>query len=220
MSAVEGLSGMAGRQILVSGRCSDAISDRGIDGASLTLDYDPSGGGTFIPLPAELVRRGDGWFGFHIPPSFLPQPSGATPALRLAAVAPGHGDAAATLPISPEALDLAEETRSLAGHEVTIVRIDGAPFRIDLVLDPLPVALAGYVLVEGDSEQPAAGAEIKVIDPAGPVTIADGDGSFRLLALPVAAEMTIRVSHDGDSRDHFFRPDYAQRINRAVFATA
>jgi hypothetical protein len=220
MNALKGLSAAAARQVLVSGRVSDSVSEHGIDGAALTLDYDPSGGGNFVAVPVRLVRHGDGWFAFHLAPEALPQPSGPAPALRLAASASRHDDAADTLAVPPADLALASATRTIAGHEVTIVRITGAPFRIDLTLDPLPVALAGHVFIEGDAEQPAAGADVEIVAPPGAATTTGADGGFRLLALPVAAELTIRVTHGGDVRNHVFRPDYSQRINRAVFVTA
>ena len=64
MSALNGLSAAALRQVLVSGRLSDSVSGRGIDGAMPTLDYDPSGGGDFVALAARLTSHGDGWFAF------------------------------------------------------------------------------------------------------------------------------------------------------------
>jgi hypothetical protein len=99
-------------------------------------------------------------------------------------------------------------------------RIAAAPMRIDLALDPIPVALEGHVFVEGDPDQPAGGADVEVIVPPGLATTTDAAGEFRLIALPVAAVLTIRVTHAGDASQHSFRPDFTQRINRAVFATA
>ena len=220
MSALKGLSAAAVRQVLVGGRLSSSVTGRAVEGAMPTLDYDPSGGGDFVALPARLTRQGDGWFAFHLPPEALPQPSGPTPAFRLAASAARHVDRVDTLPLAPADLALASESRTIAGHDVTIVRVSGAPFRIDLALNPLPVALAGHVFIEGDSEQPAAGADVKIVAPPGASTTTGIDGGFTLLALPVAAEVTIRVTHGGDVRNHVIRPDYDQRINRAVFATA
>jgi hypothetical protein len=207
-------------QVLVSGRLSDSVSGRGVEGAAPTLDYDPSGGGEFVPLPARLTRHGDGWFSFHLAPGSMPQPSGPTPALRLAASAARHADSVAILAIAPADLALATDTKSIAGHEVKIERLDGAPFRIDLLLEPLPVALAGHVFVEGDSEQPASGADVVIVAPPGAAAKTGGDGAFGLLALPVAAEVTVEVTHEGDVNTHIIRPDFDQRINRAVFATA
>jgi hypothetical protein len=220
VSVLKGLSAAAGRQVLVSGCLTDGVSAQGIVGATLTLDYDPTGGGDFVSLPVRLVRHDGGWFAFHLAPDQLSQPSGMAPVLRLAASASGHVDASTMLIVAPADLALASESRTIAGHQVTIVRVDGAPFRIDLALDPLPVALAGHVFIEGDVDQPAVGADVEVVTPPGAATTTGDDGSFRLLALPVAAELTIRVTHGGDVTNHAFRPDYSQRINRAVFATA
>jgi hypothetical protein len=216
---LKGLSAAATRQVLVAGRISDSVSTRGIDSAALTLGYDP-GTGAFVALPAHLVRNGDGWFAFHLAPELLPQPSGASPAFALAADAAGHDAAADVLAVAKTDLAPANTKRTLAGHEITLVRISGAPFRIDLTLDPLPVGLAGYVFIDGDPEQPAASADVEVVAPPGASTVTGADGSFRLLALPVTAELTIRTTRGGNVRNHKFRPDYSQRINRAVFPTA
>ncbi|HEX8468577.1 MAG TPA: hypothetical protein VF620_12310 [Allosphingosinicella sp.] len=220
MSALKGLSAAAMSQVLVSGRLSDSVSGRGVDSAIPTLDYDPSGGGGFVAVPTRLTRHADGWFAFHLAPGAMPQPSGPAPALRLAASAPRHVDDVATFAVPPAYLALASESQPIAGHDVTIVRIAGAPFRIDLTLDPLPVALAGHVFIDGDSDQPAAGADVEIVALPGAATTTGADGAFGLLTLPVAAEVTIRITHGGDVRNHVVRPDYDQRINRAVFTTA
>jgi hypothetical protein len=220
VSALKGLSAAAVSQVLVSGRLSDSMSGRGIDGPSPALAYDPSGDGDFVPVPARLVRHGDGWFAFHLAPEGMPQPTGPSPTLRISASADRHVDAVAAAVVPPADLALSSEIRTIAGHEVTIVRIAGAPFRIDLTLDPLPVALAGHVFVEGDSDQPAVGAGVEIVLPAGASTTTGADGSFGLPTLPVAPEVTVEVTHGGDVSQHLIRPDYDQRINRAVFATA
>ncbi|HEX8309321.1 MAG TPA: hypothetical protein VF645_12975 [Allosphingosinicella sp.] len=220
MSALKGLSAAALTQVLVSGRVSDAMSGRGLDGAAPILDFDPSGSGGFVSLPARLTRHGDGWFAFHLAPGAMPQPSGPTPTLRLAASAARHVDGLATVAVPPADLALASEEQTIAAHDVTIVRIAGAPFRIALTLDPLPVALAGHVFIDGDSDQPAAGADVEIVVPPGASTTTGADGGFGLLTLPVAAEVTVKVTHGGEVRNHVVRPDYDQRINRAVFTTA
>lgn len=220
MTALESLSAAGTVQVLLGGRVSNAVTGRGVDSPALTLSFDPDGSGSFVALPARLARRADGWFAWYLAPEHMPGASGPDAALRIEASAAGHSAALATLAIDPAELTLLSETRTLGGRPVTLTRIQGAPFRLDVALDPLPVALEGHVHAAGDPEQPADGAIVEIVAPPGATTATDAAGDFRLAALPVAEEITLRITHGGDTADRIFRPDFSQRINRAVFVTA
>jgi hypothetical protein len=220
MSMLESLSAAETRQVLLSGRVSNAVTGRGVDAPALTLTFDPDGSGSFVGLPARLVRRQDGWFAYHLAPAEMPAATGTDPALRLEANATGHAAAQAVLVVAPAALALVNEARTLGGRPVTLTRLDGAPFRLDVALEPLPVALEGHVHAAGDPEQPVDGATVEIVAPLGASTATDTAGDFRIAALPVAAEITLRITSGGNPADRIFRPDFSQRINRAVFETA
>jgi hypothetical protein len=220
MTALESLSAAGTVQVLLGGRISNAATGRGVGAPSLALSFDPDGSGSFVAVPARLARRADGWFAWHLTPEQMPGASGPNAALRIEASAAGHSAVLATLAIDPAELALVNETRTLGGRPVTLSRIQGAPFRLDVTLDPLPVALEGHVHAAGDPEQPAGGATVEVIVPPGAATATDAAGDFRLTALPVAEAITLRITHGGDAADRIFRPDFSQRINRAVFVTA
>lgn len=215
------LSATNASQVLVSGRATDAVSGRGIGGAGLTLAYDPVGDGAFAALPARLGQHDDGWFSFHLAPGQLRAPAGsAAPVLRVSASAPGHDDGIGELAVTPAQLAVEQESRIVAGQLATFNRLHGGPFRIDMTLAPLAVALDGVVFEGGDPDHPASDAKIAVLAPVGEETVTDAEGGFRIEALPVAATVTIRITHGGAEVDHVVRPNFTQRINRAVFATA
>lgn len=219
MTALEALSDAGSRQVLLSVRVSDAITGRGIADAGVALAYDPSGSGAFLALPARLARRADGWFAYAIDPEAVPAPSGPSPALRVTAEAAAHQGATRTVSVDPDDLGLVQDTRTVAGHTVTSSRIDGAPFHVGIALDPAPIALEGTVYVEGDPEQPAEGATVEVVAPPGRSTTTDERGAFRITDVPVAGVVSLRITHGSTTADRSFRPDYRQRVNRAVFAT-
>ncbi|MGK6353931.1 carboxypeptidase-like regulatory domain-containing protein [Sphingomonas sp. DT-207] len=220
MTALESLSAAGTVQVLLGGRLSNTVTGRGVDAPTLTLSFDPDGSGNFVALPARLGRRADGWFAWYLAPEQMPGASGPDAALRIEASAAGHSAALATLAIDPADLALVTETRTLGGRPATLKRIQGAPFRLDVTVDPLPVALEGHVHAEGDPEQPVDGATVEVVAPPGATTATDAAGDFRIAVLPVAEEITLRITHGGDTADRIFRPDFSQRINRAVFVTA
>lgn len=206
------------RQAIVSGRIADAVSMGAIAGYALSLSYDPGGTGDFRALPALLAQRDDGWFAFNIDPAILPPASGDAPALRLAASAPRHASATATLVLTADDVAIERPERTVLGWPIRAPRIARAPFRQDILLAPDPVALEGIVLLGGDPDTPAAGATVTVLDPAGDSVETDPAGRFRIAALPPAARVTLRIVHGADSADHPIRPDPAEPLNRAVFA--
>lgn len=221
MTALAALSAALARQTLVIGRVSDAVSNRAIDDVALALAYDPVGTGKFTTLPAMLRRLGDGWFAFHLAPDLVrPADARATPTMRVSANAPGHGTAESLRVLDPTDLALDVEQRVIAGQPAQLPRLRGAPFRVDLALSPVAVALEGYVFAKGDSDRPVDGAQIAVVKPVGGATTQTDKMGFFRVVLPVAAEVTIAVTDGGEPVKHLVRPDFGRRINRAVFATA
>ena len=206
-----------GRQLLVTGRIADAISDRGI-AAEIALEYDAAGTGGFRPLPARLAHRADGWFGFHLAPRHLPPPTGDDPALRLTISAPGHLGAVHTIILAPLELALEETTRAIAGHQVTLQRIVGAPFRQSAALQPRAVALDVTVLEAGDPASPVAGATVEMLTLPGGSHVTGADGGCRFSPLPVVAAVEFRVIRGLEVTQHRVRPAFDTPLNRAVFA--
>jgi hypothetical protein len=218
VNALSAISGAGPQQALVVGRVADLVTGRGVAGAVLTLAYDPTGAGSFAGLPARLGGRDDGWFVFHLAPTVL-RLAGAAPVLRVSAIASGYTGASGEVAVSPADLALEVDNVVLAGQPAALERLHGAPFRIDIDLAPLPVALEGFVFQGGDPDNPIAGAQVAAFAPAGQSTNTAVDGAFRIAALPVAAQVTIRVTAGGVDTDFPVRPDFSQRTNRAVFAT-
>ena len=215
--ALRQVSDPGGRQLLVTGRVADAISGRGI-AAEIALDYDAAGDGGFRPLPAELARRADGWFAFHLAPRHLPPPTGAAPALRLTITAPGHAGAVRTIAVAPVELALEEATRTVAGHPVTLQRIVGAPFRQSAQLSPHAVALDVVVLEAADPASPIAGATVEMLTLPGGSQVTGSDGGCRFSPLPVVAAVEFRVTRGQQVTQHRVRPAFDRPLNRAVFA--
>lgn len=216
--ALKALSDPGGRQLLVTGRVADAISGRGVADATIMLAYDAAGAGLFQALPAQLARRDDGWFGFHIAPRQLPPPTGDAPVLRLSVSAQRYTGAQLPITPTPAELALASTDRSIFGHPIEIQRIAGAPFRCSIALMPQAVALEVMVLIAGDPATPAVGATVEMLTPPGAEMISDASGSCRFAPLPVAATVAFRVTRGPRVSTFNVRPDFTQPVNGTVFA--
>lgn len=204
------------RQGLAAGRFSEAITERPIEGFTATLDYaHAGGGGTFA---AVLAIKPGGWFTLHLHPDRdMPDLSGAgTVTLTLRFSREGQPDVTVAQDVPGAELALVETTLTVAGQEVTAHRIAAAPFAFAAEVQPRAVLLDGLVLFDDDPETPAAGVTITAA-PAAPVA-ADGEGRFRIPALPVAESVTLAFDDGGDVTERTLRPDYARPAMTVTFS--
>jgi len=204
------------RQALVTGRFSEAITERPIDGFDAALDYaHADGGGTF---PAVLSTKPGGWFTLHLQPDRdMPDLSGTgTVTLTLRLSRAGQPDVTVAQDVPDAALALVDTTRTVAGQEVTARRIAAAPFAFAATTAPRSVLLDGLVLFDNDPETPATGITVTAA-PADPVAT-DGAGRFRIPALPVSARVTLAFDAGGAVTERTLRPDYPRPAMAATFS--
>lgn len=204
------------RQVLASGRFFEAFTERAIDGFTAELSYD--GVGRAGRFATTLVTKPAGYFALHSNPSrALPDLAAAgSVTLTLRLVRPGEADVVVTQDVSGADLALVETEATVAGQQVTTLRVDGAPFTFNARVLPPPVLLDGLVLVDHDPETAAAGATVTAA-PLAPV-VTDEHGRFRIPALPVAETVDLEFDHDGRRTELEFLPDYARTAMTATFS--
>ena len=140
--------------------------------------------------------------------------------LRLVVSAPRYAEQTLDLPLTAANLALAHVTRRVAGRDVEVPLRINLPIRRDFALAPEPVHLAGRVVRRDDPNAPVANAQVRIVapQPRGPVT-ANSAGYFSLQDLPVAVEVTARVTAAGfDPLVETFALDYRAPLNQHAFA--
>jgi hypothetical protein len=204
------------RQNLAVGRVSENITRRGLAARSATLSAQATAG-PLVPLAARFLTRAEGYFAFSIlPGSDMPDFSAAANVtlraeFRFAARPP----ILAERTVAGSVLALADTVRSIAGQDVTVRTVTGAPIDLSVAADPAPVALQGIVLREHDPAQPLEGITVA----AGPAqTATDAQGRFFLPALPLVAEVVLDLTENGTTTHHPFRIDYERPVNSATLS--
>jgi hypothetical protein len=146
---------------------------------------------------------------------------GETLDLRLTISAPRYQTQEIDFTLTDADLALTGEVLSVGALTATASVLD-APLREEVVaLLPEPVHLAGRVVSADDPEQPVPNAQVRITAPEarGPVAT-NVDGYFTLQNLPVAQEVTVRVTAPPDFKRLVttVRLDYRQPVNRVTFA--
>ena len=212
------------RQAFVAGRLTDSVTQRGIDTFDARLDYDRLGDGTgYLPFPARFKRGAQGYFVFHLDPgSQFPSIEGLDPVgVRVTFAAGSHVERSATRSIAAPGLEIVTEEIVLGGKTVEVEKVAGAPFDFSSSVEPLPVALSGYVFRDHDPEEPATGAMIEVIDPVSAANaMADAAGWFRIDALPVVAAVRLRVTDGARTAQFVLLPDFSTPMNETVLSVS
>lgn len=204
------------RQVIVKGRISEGLTRRGLSPSRVSLEIERADGRRRA-VPAALALRDGGYYSLSMSEGAgLPEPPLAEAlVLHLSVRLPDGREAALNLGLT--GADLARQTRviDLDGRAFGAPVIAGAPFVLDVVMDPLPVTLTGTLVADHDPARPIAGATVAI----GPlVTLTDTSGRFRLTPLPVASPLTITVSRAGTDTDFVFHPDFTSRANSAALS--
>ncbi|MCX7288207.1 MAG: hypothetical protein NTW20_11815 [Rhodobacterales bacterium] len=198
------------RQIIVSGRISDALSGgRPVGVPQITV----SG-------PRGLLLRvtGEGVYAVSAQPDIAMPVAGDRISLLLRT--DGYQETSVQVQLTPADLERTPLAVDLGGEAAELSHFANLPIAQDIALLPRSVALKGRV---GNADDPAGalgGTSVRVTAPvpAGPVQT-DALGFFSLPALPVAAEITLRIEAAGfDAADILYRPDFSQPINHGAFA--
>jgi hypothetical protein len=204
------------RQALATGRFTETITGRAIEGFTATLGYTHAGGvGTF---PTTLATKPGGYFALHLHPDRdVPDLSGAgTVTLTLRLARPGAADAVAVRQVPGTELAPTEVTRQVAGQQVTIRRVAAAPFVFSVAVPPAPVLLDGLLLWDGDPAEPADGVTVTAAPAAAVVT--DARGRFRIPQLPVEEEVSLTFDDSDQVIARTLRPDYSRPVMDVAFA--
>lgn len=198
------------RQILVSGQITDAIT-LGRPRARPTVEL--SG-----PLGLLVRLAEDGTFAISAQPDILMPAAGDR--ITLAVTADGYQAAYVQIVLSAADLLRSMLPVMLGGQASELPNYRNLPVTRSIALLPRPVALKGRVAGADDPVAPLVGATVRVTAPmaSGPVQT-DTFGFFSLPALPVASEITLRITAaDHSPADVPYRPDFNQPINHGAFA--
>jgi hypothetical protein len=203
------------RQVLVSGRITDAITasrTRAPPRVALLRDAD----GRAVEHAAVRVLP-DGSYAVHGDPARALPPQEIT--MRLEVGAEGYSPTQQLVTFT--VADLARIPRQLTiGGESSEVQVIAVPRRQDVALDPLPVTLRGRVSRAEDPSQSIEDASVSITapTPVGPVTT-DADGFFTLGPAPVAETVTLSIHAPGrDPLSTEFRIDFRIPVNQGAFA--
>lgn len=198
------------RQIVLAGRITDAVTG-GRPRARTEIALDGPRG--------LLVRSAeDGTFSVSAQPEIAMPVAGDRITLDLRAA--GYQDAAAQVVLTANDLARTALPVSLGGEAAQLPRFRNLPLARTIGLLPRPVALKGRVSDADDPAQALAGATVRVTAPVPSAPVqTDALGFFSLPALPVAAEITLRIAAAGHvAADITYRPDFSQPINHGAFA--
>src|SRR5262245_25282774 len=150
------------RQNLATGRVSERITGRGLTVVSATLSVQAEAG-PVLPIAARCHARTEGYFAFSILPERDMPDVSAADNVTLRAELHLSTRAAPILTeqtVAGSTLSLVDTGRTIAGQEVILRTVSGAPVDLSVAIDPAPVALQGIVLRDHDPAQPVAGVHI------------------------------------------------------------
>jgi hypothetical protein len=222
MMRLKAISSVLGRHALVAGQVRDALTGGApVRTPTLTLTCRLPGAAEFVTFPAP-VRLLDG-------SSYVcnGEPAQAFAALsgtdvlecRLRVAAPRYAPAQHDFAITAADRERLDLPVIVHGLPVTMGSWPRLPVTVDVALQPLPVALSGFLIEDSDPDSPVAGARVRITAPEarGPVTT-DARGHFRIDELPVATTVTVSIELDARSlvRDVVVHP--TEPINRRTFS--
>lgn len=210
------------QQVLITGFIRDSLNSRPLPGpVSLSLQFQS---GLQAPYPLQMRQTAGGFYAFFGDP-YTALPILSDPdTLDLQLVATAENYQPSTIPISLTAAELAlvETLREIDQQPVVLPRRPALPRTVDITLTPLPRTMIGRIIRADDPAIAIAGATIRVTapSPVGPAT-SNENGSYTLINLPVAAEVTVLVTHtDFSDLTTTVRLDYLLPVNEQNFSLA
>ena len=204
------------RQNLATGRIGERITGRGLEIVSASVSARVAAG-PFRPIAARFMRRSEGYFAFNLQPARDMPDFSAAPSVTLRAefYRDGNGPIVIERTVQGSVLTLQDNIRDIAGQQVIVRTIAGAPIDLSVTTDPAAVALQGIVLRSHDPLQPLAG----IGATAGAVsTTTDAQGRFFLPALPLLATVVIELTEDSIVTNHPYHIDYARPVNSVTLS--
>jgi hypothetical protein len=202
-----------GTQILLRGRLSNLLTDAGI--ADAVLQIDTRQGGDWTRVPFSLRQQNGGWFAIAARMTEISArlQLGVATSFRVIATHPDFVTGEATLDLTPAQFSQATGSVDIGGTTVPTAAIAGAPFVLDLQLEPRPVMLAGLVTRDNDAAQPVAGADVTIAGTGGSTVSTDADGRFRFAAVPLALALDVSTTDGTRTSAQIHVVDFARPVN-------
>ena len=200
------------RQVVVTGRVTDAITSGAPRGLLAVAALDDSDGEPFPGLAVRILP--DGHYAVHGNPAVMLPETPAT--LRIEASVAGYDDETATVSFTAAQLTRIDRPLDVGGVVDTARVIDDLPREAHIALQPRPVSIRGRVSEAEDPGTPIAGASISITAPValGPVA-SDADGFFTIGPAPVAQTVTLLADAAGrQSLSTDIVLDFASPTNR------
>lgn len=203
---------VTGRQNLIWGRLSEAISKRTFDAFDVKISYEKNG--TTASIPTQLTRKSGGYFALSVASlSGVPDFVGVTGNVKLIAEFSVSGQAPFQIDKTINISDLRPVSSNIVldGKTFLCRKVPGAPFDFSHTIVPSPVGISGTVISSTDFETRIDNATIAI---AGvPDVTTDGSGNFSVPALPVAETISLTISKGPKTKTFSYRPDYSVPIN-------
>ncbi|MBE3638361.1 hypothetical protein [Mangrovicoccus algicola] len=216
MSVLLADSALAARQVIVSGRLVEGITGRPLPVQK--LDLLAGQGASRMALEARAIRKPGGWYALHLVPGhrwpgFSDMPDVT---LELAVTLPDRPPVVTDLTLPAAALRVESRVLQVGTTPVTVSRVAGAPFRMDLELPPHPVSLALTVIRDHDPGAPVEGVGVTVL--GAPAAVTDAAGKALIADMPVLETVVVALQHDGGMTHFPVRPDFTRRLNTVTLS--
>lgn len=208
------------QQVLITGQVQDGLNSRPtLAPPRIALVYQNPPG---RPYALELRQTAEGQYAFFGNPrtAFPILTGGSTLGLQLVVSAEHYQTQTVNFSLTAGDLTPTTVVRQIAGRNVEVSVLTNLPVVHDIALLPQSIHLAGRVVEAADPTIPLENAQVRVIAPAarGPVSTND-QGFFTLHDLPIASEITVRVTRTGfQPLEEAVRLDYGQAVNQRSFA--
>ena len=202
---------LAGRQTIVKGRVTEAVTGRPLSPTSAALEFNHAAKSGF--LPATLLAKPGGYFALHLSPSrSMPGLTGHGPVtLKLTLGVAGRAPVNVSKVIPEIQLSIVDRPVKVGPAMLVTKVVSGAPFVFDIVAPAVAVGLRGIVLKKTDPDQPLANVSVKAGNLAPVLTGANG--RFAIEALPVTETVDLVLQGTGSPVNITFRPDYLTPVN-------
>lgn len=207
------------RQNLISGRLSEAITERSFSDYSVALSY--LRGTDSGVIPTELLRKPQGYFSLSLSPvRQMPTFDGLGGAIKLIAnfSVKGFPDFQVERDILIADLQLVATTVDLNGEIFHGVKVSGAPFDLSHTLTPVPVGLRGVVVSKTDHETPVDGASVEIAGT--PIVTTNTEGRFTVPTLPVVKTLDVKITKGTATQTFQHRPNFSVPMNTIARAVA
>ena len=209
---------LGGRQTLIKGRVSEAVTGRPLSPVSAALEFSHAAKSGF--LPATLLAKPGGYFALHLVPArSMPGLAGHGPVtLKLTLGFEGRAPVNVSKVIPDIQLSIIDRPVKVGTAMLVTKVISGAPFVFDVAAPAVAVGLRGIVLKKTDPDQPLANVSVKAGNLAPVLT--GTNGRFAIDALPISETVDLVLQGTGQPVTVPFRPDYLTPVNTVSLSLA